>query len=472
MSTETSVLDLVESARRRARLAAVLGRLLAEEPGPDAADLVAGVPELAALAESDATAAAAFERLLIREVPLLESVFTGPDGQRGGTAAATISAFYDRHDVGTPPAWRVAGPDHLGVELWAYGALCLEEAAGWEVEQPDRATRAIETEREFLMAHLGVWAEVAVAALARRATGTPYAALAEATGSFVAGEAERLRPAPDHPGLPPVEVEPAPDRVGPASLARWLLAPGRSGAYLDVDDLARASGALGIPWRPSDPRSRFREVIGSATDGGDLAELAVALIGPVEEWRGAHARNESERTGNQRAWRAWRMRAEQSLRLLERIASTGSGRSTDSRTEGDAVVILVRGEDTMKRENTAAAVIDQLKVLDLAVAVSAALPAEVSRGMTRLLEAGADTMLLASETATAVAWRDGGSDPEREHRHLPTVAVIVRLEAAAGDTTVEVGPGGDREVRDSVLGALAGMGSGAVGPDRSESASS
>ncbi len=466
MSTVASVLDLVESARRRARLAAVLGRLLAEEPGPDVADLVAGVPELAALADPDSTMSAAFERFLIREVPLHESVFTGPDGQRGGSAAARVSAFYERHDVGMPPAWRVAGPDHLGVELWAYGALCLEEAAGWEEQQPDRGTRAVETERELLIAHLGVWAEVAAAALARRAAGTPYAALAAATGTFVAGEAERLRPAPDHPGLPPVEVEPAPEHVGPASLARWLLAPGRSGAFLDVDDLAGAAGALGIPWRPSDPRSRFREVIGSATDGGDLSALATALIDPVEEWRDAHARNESEREGNRRAWRAWRMRAEESLGILRRIAATGTGRSTESPTARGSVVIRVCGADANEREDAAAAVIARLRALDLPVAVSSELVAELSPGMHRLLEAGVDTMLIVSGTATALAWRDGGSVPKREQHHLPGVAIIIRLESAPGAATVDVGTEGDREVRDRVVETLTNFG---LGPATLES---
>ena len=460
MTTTTSVLDLVESARRRARLAVVLGRLLAEEPRPELAELVASVPELAPLAEPDPALAAAFERFLIREVPLHESVFTGPDGQRGGPTVVAVSAFYEHYELGSPPPWRVAGPDHLGVELWAYGALCLEEASGWEDQQPDRATRAVEAERELLLGHLGIWAEVAVAALERRAAGTPYVALAAATGTFVSAEAERLRPAPDHPGLPPVEVEAAPRRVGPASLARWLLAPGRCGAYLDVDDLAGAARGLGIPWRPSDPRSRFREVIGSATDGGDLPVLAAALKLPVEQWRDAHARNENERKGNRRAWRAWRMRAEESLRLLERIEGTATGQSAESRAEGElgAVVVRVRGADALEREHAAAAVIGRLRVLEVPVAVCSDLPADLSRGMESLLDAGADEVLLASDRLTAMAWRDGGPRIEREQRYLADFAVIVQLEPATGATRVDVDGQGTPELRDRVFEALADFG--------------
>jgi TorA maturation chaperone TorD len=473
MTTTSSVLDLVESARRRARVAAVLGRLLAEEPRPELAAFVAAVPELAPLAEPDPSLAAAFERLLIREVPLHESVFTGPDGRRGGPTVAAVSGFYDSHELGAPPPWRVAGPDHIGVELWAYGALCLEEAAGWEDQQPDRATRAVEAERELLLQHLATWAEVAVTALARRATGTPYAPLAAAAGAFVAAEAERLRPAPDHPGLPPVEVASAAGRMGPAPLARWLLAPGRCGAYLDVDDLAGAAHALGIPWRPSDPRSRFREVIESATDGGDLPALAAALRLPVEQWRDAHAGNEAEREGNRRAWRAWRMRAEESLRLLDRVESSRSAHSPESRAEGEfgSVVVRVRGAAAPEREHAAAAAIGRLRALELPVAVCSDLPADVSRGMETLLDAGADAVLLSSDTSTAVTWRDGGPRVDREQRYLADVAVIVRLEPGAGATRVEVDTHGERELRDQVLEALADFGASpdVVAPTRTTS---
>jgi TorA maturation chaperone TorD len=459
MITATSVLDLVDSARRRAGLAAVLGHLLAEEPGHELGEIVAGIPELAALGAPDQTLAADFERILIREVPLHESVYMGPDGQRGGPTAAALTDFYDRHDLGTAPPWRVAGPDHLGIELWAYGALCAEEAAGWEDQRPDRATRAVEAERELLLGHLGGWAEVAVAALARRATGTPYAALADAVGSFVAEEVERLRPAPDHPGLPPVEVAPAPQRAGPAALARWLLAPGRCGAYLGVDDLANAANALGIPWRPSDPRSRFRDVIEGATDGGDLPALAAALKVRVEEWRDAHARNEAEREGNRRVWRAWRMRAEESLQLLDRVKSAGRARSGESRPESElgSVVVRVLGADEREREHAAVAVVDRLHALEVTVGVCSDLPAELHRGMETLLDAGADTVLLASDSSTAVAWRDGGPRHDRELRYLADVAVVVRLEHAAGVIRVEVDAGGERELCNCIVEALTGF---------------
>jgi len=454
MTATASVLDLVESARHRAALAGVLGRLLAEEPGPALADLVTGVPDLAPLAATGL--AATFERLLIREAPPYESVFTSADGQRGGPTVAAIKDFSERHDLPPPPRWRVAGADHLGLELWAYGALCAAEGAGWEDDRPDRATRAVEAERELLASHLGAWAEVAMTALARRAAGTPYAALAAAVREFVAGEAERLRPAPDHPGLPLVEVSRAPRHAGPARLARWLLAPGSSGVYFDVDDLATAAGRIGIPWRPSDPRSRLREVVQGATDGGDLSALMAALRPTIAEWRDAHAVNEAERAGNRRAWRAWRMRAEESLRLLDRVDHAGIAPSAASRAgdEPDAVVVRVRGADAAARADAAAAVIGRLRALDLRIAVFAELPPALSRGTDRLLAAGADEVLLASDRSTAVMWRDAGTRAERQQRHVHDADVIVRLEPAAAETDVEVAAQGDRELRARVLDAL------------------
>lgn len=329
MIAGSTTFDLVDQAATRARLAALLGRLLLGEPGPELETLVAGVPQLAPLASGDPALAADYERLLLREVPVYESVFVDASGQRGGSAAAAVVGAYEAVGFEETDAWRVAGPDHLGLELRCYAWLCAEEAAGWESDQPDRATRAVESERGLLASHLGAWAEVAMEAVRRRAGASPYGDVAAAVGSFVAAEADRLRPNPDHPGLAPVEVEPAPRRMGPARLARWLLAPACSGAYLDADDLGAAARSLGIPWRPSDPRSRFRQVVEDASGGGDLGALLAALRPATERWRAFHAARETSRSGDVRAWRAWRLRAEGTLELLDRAAGGVSAHAAD-----------------------------------------------------------------------------------------------------------------------------------------------
>lgn len=320
MTSAGTTIDLVDQAVTRARLAALLGRLLAGEPGPDLGPLVADIERLAPLASGDPALTADYERLLLREVPVYESVFLDAGGQRGGPVTAAVTASYEAAGFDETAAWRVAGPDHLGLELRCYGQLCAEESAGWESDQPDRAARAVEAARDLLAAHLGAWGEVAMEAVRRRAGTSPYADVAVAVMSFLASEAERLRPAPDHPGLPPVEVDPPPRRMGPHRLARWLLAPACSGAYLDTDDLGTAARLLGIPWRPSDPRSRFGQVVEDAASGGDLDLLLAALRPAIERWRQFHAEREATRSGDTRAWRTWRLRTEQALELVGRSA--------------------------------------------------------------------------------------------------------------------------------------------------------
>lgn len=330
MTPASAALDLVGQAATRARLGALLGRLLAGEPGPDLEPLVAQVERLAPLATADPALAADYERLLLREVPVYESVFLDPAGQRGGRGAAAVAATYESVGFDESGAWRVAGPDHLGLELRCYAQLCAEEAAGWQRDEPDRAARAVETARRFLGAHLGAWGEVAMEAVRRRAGASPYAGVAAAVSSFLASEAERLRPDPDHPGLPPVDPEPAPVRMGPQRLARWLLAPACSGAYLDADDLGSAALALGIPWRASDPRSRFGQVVEDASTGGDLDVLLAALRPAIERWLRFHAEREATRAGDTRTWRRWRLRTERALELVDRTTDLAADGSDDT----------------------------------------------------------------------------------------------------------------------------------------------
>jgi TorA maturation chaperone TorD len=354
MTSAGTTLDLVEQAVTRARLAALLGRLLAGEPGSDLVPLVAGIDRLAPLAAGDPALMADYERLLLREVPVYESVFLDTGGQRGGPLVSPVSAAYESVGFDESAVWRVAGPDHLGLELRCYAHLCAEEAAGWEGDQPDRAMRAVEAARGFLAAHLGAWGEVAMEAVRRRADASPYADVAVAVMSFLASESERLRPHPDHPGLPPVDVDPPPQRMGPHRLARWLLAPACSGAYLDTDDLGSAALLLGIPWRASDPRSRFGQVVEDASAGGDLDVLLAALRPAIERWLQFHAEREANRSGDTRTWRTWRLRTEQTLELVDHARDVGRPDATD-----DAVHDLL------------AATVQQLQQLDGAHALEA-----------------------------------------------------------------------------------------------------
>lgn len=445
MSLLTPTADLVAQAARRARLAAVLGQLLVAEPGPELAELARGIPALEPLAAGDPALAVEYERLLLREVPPYESVFLSESGSLGGDTAQAVAETYERHgfDEGAG-RWRVAGPDHLGLELRCYASLCASEAEAWEEDRPDLALRAVEAERALLAEHLGQWGQVVASALAERAGGGPYRALAEAVGDFLAEEVDRLRPAPDLPGTPALEARAAPARLGPAALARWLLAPGVCGAWLDGTTLGAAALSLGIPWRPSDPRSQLRKVLEEATDAGDLPELLAHLRPTVEAWRDRHAALESSSPGAARIWRAWRLQAEETLALVDRLSQTTPSGQTGTRP----VVVCVGG--LADARSTA----ERLRPLGLHVAVSADLPAAVAELLGHLLDAGAEEVFLGGHRASTLAWRDGGHVSARETRCLPAADVVVRVAPARAPAGLVIEAGHDATTTERVRVAL------------------
>lgn len=438
MTALGSGFDLVEQAERRARLAALLGRLLVAEPGPHLAPLVGGVGGLEPLASADPSLAVEYERLLLREVPVYESVFLGDDGRRGGDRASALAAVYEACGFDDAGHWRVAGPDHLGLELLCYAHLCAQEAAGWRDELPDMAAVAVDTARSLLADHLGQWGEVSMAALARRAGSSPYGAVADAVASFLAGEAERLRPAPDHPGLPPVAVDAPPPRLGPARLARLLLSPAQCGAFLDHADLAAAARGLGIPWRPSDPRSRFREVVEDAADGGDLDVLVEGLRPALAWWRALHADREAACPGASRVWQSWRLRVEATLALLDRV-----GQAAPSKTSGSGpVVVAVYGVGLL------APVLARLRPVEAVVAVSV----DIDERLAAVLAAGAEQVELGG-TGYAAGPSPGPAD------------IVVRvLDAQGRGSGVELDPDDHRPLADAARRVLAGLDPGEVDP--------
>jgi TorA maturation chaperone TorD len=366
--------ELVELAGRRARLAALLGGLLLEEPGPDVADLVASVAELEPLGRNDPDLASEFERLFLREVPLFETVFLGADGQRGGPAVAEVVDWYRRHEFDEAARWRVPSPDHLGLELRFLGHLAAREALAWEGDRYDEAARLVEAQQQFFGHHLGQWGEVAIAALLRRTGEGPYAAVASAVGDLLADVAERLRPAPDHPDMPEVVAVAPPRHLGPARIARWLLAPGRAGGFLDVDDLGDAAHSIGVPWRPSDARSQFRQVVEAAIDGGDLDALLFRLRPTVQDWRDAHAQREASRSGDRRVWKRWRLQAERTLSLIDWLSSDGPTGEQSNGDEFRTVVVTVGGRSLDEQAAAATTVIRELSEVGVTISVSAELP--------------------------------------------------------------------------------------------------
>ncbi len=360
MNTDLSLL-----ADRRAGLAALFGTLLLEEPGLGVAELVRGVPALAALGCDDTAVRVEYERVFLRGVPLYESGFRSDDGQHGGPALAAVVERYERvgfseHRDGD---WRVAGADHLGLELRCYASLCREEADAWRSDIVDAAVAAVEAERSFLADHVSAWAPVAVGAALRLAGDGPYRPLLEALEGFLAEEHERLRPAPALGAA--LSIDALPEHLGPARLARLLLAPATAGMWLSPADIEPAARAIGVPWRRSDTRTTLRHVIEAAVDGDELAVVLGTLRPLIAEACDAYRTRAVGDGGNAAHWLAWAERTAAMVALLDRTIV--SGRLGGSQTAEASETITVSGADAVRLADAIDAVVAELRGLGFAV---------------------------------------------------------------------------------------------------------
>ncbi len=315
--------DLALIAERRGGLAALLGLLILEEPGLGLAHLVRDIPALAALASGGPAIATEYERVFLRGVPLYESVFRSDDGQHGGE---TISAIVDRYDrLGftehQDKRWRIAGPDHLGLQLRCLAHLCHQEASAWREGTPDRAMEAVESERIFLAQHLADWAPVAIESALRCVGDGAYAPVFHAISDHLVEEFDRLRPAPELGS--PIEIEPLPINMGPARLSRLILAPSTSGTWVTAAVIAQASRSIGAPWRPSDTRSALRHVLDDAENTGDLHVVLEPIADALDAAIAAFYRDAERSPGNAANARRWARTAEQMRERLVHIAANG-----------------------------------------------------------------------------------------------------------------------------------------------------
>jgi TorA maturation chaperone TorD len=332
-------IDLADRAERRAAFAALVGTLLLAEPGPALREHVAAMPSLASLA-SPATAVD-FERIFLRSVQPYESIFRSDTAERGGAVALRVADSFDEigFDEHRTQRWRVAGPDHLGLELRAHASLIALEAASWRGERPDEAARHVETQRRFFADHLAWWAQVALDALVEAAFGTPYAAILKEVSTFVAEEIDLLRPLPllDTSQLPEVHALGA---MGPSRLSRHLLAPARSGIWLGTQHIAAAASTLGFPWRPMDGRQNLTPLVAAAFDAGEIGELAAPWIERVRTTITTHVRRAEQQPGAEVVWRHAAQLAEATLLRLETL-----GESTLNVHADTEVIARIAGAD-------------------------------------------------------------------------------------------------------------------------------
>ncbi len=310
--------DLAEIADQRAAFAALAGALLLSEPGPRTAPFVERVPELAALA--DAATGVDYERIFLRAVVPYESVFRSDEAERGGVVASRVADHlddigFDEHRTGR---WRVAGPDHLGLELRAYAYLVGLEASAWRNGRPDEAARYVESQRRLLGDHLAWWAQVALDALVGPAGGSAYAALVDEVEQFLVEEIDRLRPVPllDTSQLDEV---PSIGRLGPRRLARHLLSPARSGMWLGLAEIGDAARNLGFPWRPMDGRQNLVPLVAAAVDAREIGQLVQPWVGLARETAARAAHRAATQPGAEVVWQSTAMRAGVTFELLERL---------------------------------------------------------------------------------------------------------------------------------------------------------
>ena len=345
--------DLALIAERRGGIAALLGLLLLEEPGPRIGDYVSGIESLAPLGSGDPAIATEYERTFLRGVPLYESVFRSDDGQQGGNTVNTVTEQYGRlgftEHLGN--RWRVAGPDHLGLQLRCLAHLCHEEAMAWRAGTPDKAMELVESERTFLAHHVAGWAPVAIHCALRFAGDGAYAPLLHAVADHLTEEFDRLRPAPDLGST--IVTNPLPINLGPARLTRLLLAPDTCGSWLSSAVIGHASRSIGAPWRPSDSRASLRHVIEDAQNTGDLhivLEPIAEHLDAAIEWYNQDAVLAPGNAANAQQWAA----TAQSMRdYLADLAETGL------RRKGSAVFsegVTIEGLDAA----VLADVVDQL----------------------------------------------------------------------------------------------------------------
>ncbi len=331
--------DLADRAEKRAAFAALAGTLLLAEPGPALRDHVAAVPSLASLAWS--ATAVDFERIFLRSVQPYESIFRSDTAERGGAVALRVADSYDEigFDEHRTQRWRVAGPDHLGLELRAHASLIALEAASWRGERPDEAARHVEAQRRFFADHVAWWAQMALDALTEVAMGTPYAALLEEITAFLAEEIDLLRPLPllDTSQLPEVH---ALGSMGPSRLARHLLAPARSGIWLGTQHIAEAASVLGFPWRPMDGRQNLTPLVAAAFDAGEISQLVAPWVVRAHASIESHLRRAVEQPGAEVAWRHAARLAEVTVQRLETLGTSALDAGAD-----DEIVVRIAGAD-------------------------------------------------------------------------------------------------------------------------------
>lgn len=368
------------TAALQQRAYALLGELLLRGPTPEHVNLIIDMPPLDATLHAafgnpvDADrAAAAHARLFDLNIFPFEGVFTRADSMVGGEATQQLRAWYASRQFQPPNE----GPEHAGTELLFLAHLC-----GQLVRAPHAA---IEAELEqalgaFLDQHLGRWMAPLVVATQR--SGDPFhtqllnlvwellvgqrTALAErvppgstaeaspARGGHASATADR-EPASPGTAVNASHAEPndAPEAAADArSTARadldaelaipdlraeatglrdieaYLLAPARSGWFLDREHISAVANAESVPHGFGSRNTLLHNTLESAARYECLGPLLERLQVEIRAWLDAYATlagspAEARTVASGWVW-PWQQRLHRAYELVEAMRTRGN----------------------------------------------------------------------------------------------------------------------------------------------------
>jgi TorA maturation chaperone TorD len=328
---------MADDPNMRARLYALLARLLLDELDRPLARYLRGLPGLAEHIPPDAQLddwladmRAEHQRLFGLNIYPYESIFRDRELMLNSAATQPIAALYEACGFTPAARLRAAAPDHLGIEL----ALMAELAGRGPRDPAARAHMAA-----LLHEHLAVWLPACAEAIGRAARAPLHRALAEIMVDLVLGELEELAAAPPHPqplshqgrgepdtahvGEPALPLSPAWERgLGGEGLdlhqiVRRLLTPDEVGVFICRADIVGMGHALGLP-APIAERGHMLLGLFEAAGRFELAPALLEALG--ERLRAAdatYARMAAAHPAWQHHGRSWRGRAADGLALLE-----------------------------------------------------------------------------------------------------------------------------------------------------------
>jgi putative dimethyl sulfoxide reductase chaperone len=308
----------------RARLYALLARLLLDEPDRPLARYLRGLPGLAEYIPRDAELddwladmRAEHQRLFGLNIYPYESIFRDRELMLNSAATQRFAALYEACGFAPAARLRAGAPDHLGVEL----ALMAELATRAPRDPAARAHTSA-----LLHGHLAAWLPACAEAIGRVARAPLHRALAEIAVELVLGELAEWDPPPPHPQpLSPAWErgsggEGADNGLDLHQIVRSLLTPDEVGIFICRADMAAAGHALGLP---APVAERGQMLLGLFEAAGRF-EMVPALLGELGDRLRAADATYARLAAAHPAWgphgRAWRGRVANGLALLEGLA--------------------------------------------------------------------------------------------------------------------------------------------------------